>query len=352
MTKFFKIPFAVQGDRVVVPDEPQADGSVSYNQGYGYDYERDQATDPAAKDIEREKMNALFHDLTEATGEIQQLGVANWSADGKPYPVRAMVYYDKRVWQSVAENNNEEPGTDKKWVELKADASPVDSVYPVGIVTWFAQNRDPNTLFPGTTWSYIGENRTIRLAAASGADVMTTGGADSITLAAGNIPSHTHTFSGTTSTFDYGTKTSSSFDYGTKTSSSFDYSTKTTSTFDYGTKATNSAGNHSHANTVYQLNTSAQTNRVGAGGAGMPALGTQATGDAGAHAHTVAVGAHNHTVVLGAHSHTIAIGSHNHTVPVGAHNHTVSGTTGSTGAGAAFSVTNSFIKLMAWYRSA
>lgn len=46
MTKIFKIPFATQGDKTVVPIEIQTDGSVSYTQGYGYDYERDQVTDP------------------------------------------------------------------------------------------------------------------------------------------------------------------------------------------------------------------------------------------------------------------------------------------------------------------
>ncbi|HCT5884303.1 TPA: phage tail protein, partial [Proteus mirabilis] len=40
MTKIFKIPFATQGDKTVVPVEIQTDGSVSYTQGYGYDYER------------------------------------------------------------------------------------------------------------------------------------------------------------------------------------------------------------------------------------------------------------------------------------------------------------------------
>ncbi|CAK9884777.1 MAG: hypothetical protein XXXJIFNMEKO3_01169 [Candidatus Erwinia impunctatus] len=120
MTKVFKTPFAAQGDRKDVPVETQADGSVSYTQGYGYDYERDQTTDPAAKDIEREKMNALFHDVTEAVGEIQTFGTANWSEGGKPYPIRSLVYYGKRVWQSKIENNNEEPGKGSDWIELKA----------------------------------------------------------------------------------------------------------------------------------------------------------------------------------------------------------------------------------------
>jgi len=45
------------------------------------------------------------------------------------------------------------------------DVGVVEAVYPVGIVAWFAQNKNPNVLFPGTTWKYIGENKTIRLAA-------------------------------------------------------------------------------------------------------------------------------------------------------------------------------------------
>lgn len=203
MTKVFKTPFAAQGDRADVPVETQADGSVSYTQGYGYDYERDQTTDPAAKDIEREKMNALFHDVTEATGEMQQFGTASWSEDGKPYPIRSLIYYSEKTWQSRIKNNNEKPGKGSGWVEFRADLTPADigtyskveidqkispllgyvkTIYPVGIVTWFAQNRDPNSLFPGTTWKYIGENRTVRLARASGDDIMTTGGADSVTI--------------------------------------------------------------------------------------------------------------------------------------------------------------------------
>lgn len=115
---------------------------------------------------------------------------------------------------SSATNSNDEtmaatPKAVKAAYDLASKVS-VDAFYPVGIVTWFAQNKDQNTLFPGTTWKYIGENRTVRLAAATGADVMTTGGSDSVTLAVGNIPAHDHTFSANTSSFDYGTKTSNS----------------------------------------------------------------------------------------------------------------------------------------------
>ncbi len=52
----------------------------------------------------------------------------------------------------------------------------IDSVYPVGAVLFFAQNKNPNTLFPGTVWNYIGENKTIRLGLQNGSDVLGTGG--------------------------------------------------------------------------------------------------------------------------------------------------------------------------------
>ncbi|WP_179038224.1 phage tail protein [Limnobaculum xujianqingii] len=123
MTKVFKVPFATQGDRVSIPVETQVDGSVSYTQGYGYDYERDQTTDPAAKDIEREKMNDVFHDITEATGEMQVYGAAKWSIEGKPYPLMGLVYHDNKMWQSKIANNNDEPAEGSSWHGLKADIS-------------------------------------------------------------------------------------------------------------------------------------------------------------------------------------------------------------------------------------
>ncbi|WP_235409925.1 hypothetical protein [Proteus terrae] len=126
MTTIFKTPFATQGDKASIPVEIQPDGSVSYTQGYGYDYERDQVTDPAAKDIEREKMNGIFHDITEAIGEIQSFGFPKWAEAGKPYAIRAIVYHKNKVWQSKVENNNIEPVAGNAWAELKADVTADD----------------------------------------------------------------------------------------------------------------------------------------------------------------------------------------------------------------------------------
>lgn len=407
MTKIFKIPFATQGDRTVVPDEVQADGSLSYTQGYGYDYERDQATDPAAKDIEREKMNSLFHDITGAVGEIQAFGMPVWAEEGKPYAIRSIVYHNKKAWQSKIENNNTEPVAGIAWTELKADmtagdvgaytkgeadqkfqplgnylpagysyskaesdtrfqpkgnyapagnyalkgdsytkvegdgryqakgnyapagdyatktelglkldktavtqttgtsttntmsqkaitealknAVNIDTIYPVGVVIWFAQNKNPNSLFPGTQWSYIGENKTIRLASSSGNNVLSSGGSDSITLTAAHLPAHSHSFSGSTSSFDY------------------------------GTKWTNTTGSHQHS-----------ISPALSGGGGVMSANLTWSGPA----NTM----------------TGWAGDHSHSVAIGAHTHTISGTTGSSGSGSSVSVVNAYIMLMGWYR--
>ncbi|MGQ7947840.1 phage baseplate protein [Providencia huashanensis] len=506
MTKIFKIPFATQGDRTSIPDDVQADGAVSYTQGYSYDYERDQQTDPAAKDIEREKMNGMFHDITEAVGELQSFGFPKWAAEGKPYPIRAIVYHKNKTWQSKIENNNVEPVSGTAWQELKADLSAGDinvytktesdkrfqplgnyqaagysyskaesdtnyqpkgnyapagnyalkgesytkaegnaryqakgsyqpsgdyalkgdsytkaetdgkyqpkgsyqaagysyskaesdtnyqpkgnyapvgnyalkgdsytkaegdtryqakgsyqpsgdyatntalnnglnnklntssvvqstgasttsvmsqkavtdalqnavnlnTIYPIGIVVWFAKNKNPNTLFPGTKWQYIGENKTIRLAAASGANVLTTGGSDSITLTEAQMPTHNHSFSATTSSFDYGTKT------------------------------TNSAGAHTHGQGLRHQDASkvaAITSRTGSLLASGAAISITSSNYAGYDYLTSSSGAHTHTVAIGSHTHTI------------------SGTTGNKGSGSTITVTNAYITLMGWYRT-
>ncbi|PHM70361.1 hypothetical protein [Xenorhabdus sp. KJ12.1] len=121
MTKTFKVPFAAQGDRVSIPDQPREDGTVSYAQGYGSGYGLDPNEDPAAMNIEREKMNGIFHDITEAVGDIQTFGAAQWTMEGQPYPLRGLVYHKQKLWQSRIENNKEEPKAGNAWVELKAD---------------------------------------------------------------------------------------------------------------------------------------------------------------------------------------------------------------------------------------
>ncbi|QKN88599.1 tail fiber protein [Salmonella phage SapYZU01] len=210
--------------------------------------------------------------------------------------------------------------TDQKIAQAISDSTDLNKIYPVGIVTWFNSNVNPNTALPGLTWTYLnnGVGRTIRIAAASGSDVATTGGSDSVTLAVGNLPSHTHSFSATTSSFDYGTKTS------------------------------NSTGAHTHSVSGSTNNTGAHTHTVGGRYGGDSIGGKQRVQVSGTEQVSSTAGAHAHTVSGTAAS----AGAHAHTVGIGAHSHTVSGNTGGTGSGSAFSVTNQFYKLMAWVRTA
>lgn len=211
--------------------------------------------------------------------------------------------------------------TDQKIATAITNSTDLNKIYPVGIVTWFNSNVNPNTALPGLTWTYLnnGVGRTIRIAAANGSDVATTGGSDSVTLAVGNLPSHTHSFSATTSSFDYGTK-----------------STNTTGSHAHSVSgSTSSAGHHNHAISWIGQNST----HYSGGGGGRIGTGPGYTDGGGDHTHSI--------------SGTAAYaGDHAHSVGIGAHSHTVSGNTGGTGSGSAFSVTNQFYKLMAWVRTA
>ncbi|WP_334473500.1 tail fiber protein [Arsenophonus sp. PmNCSU2021_1] len=167
----------------------------------------------------------------------------------------------------------------------------IDGMYPVGIVVWFAQNKNPNTLFPNTKWQYIGENKTIRLAKVDGSNVLTTGGSDAIKLTEAQLPAHGHAFSATTSSYDYGTKN------------------------------TNATGNHAHS--FAGVVRDPWNARGGSGNPNQWQPRTQNTSQAGNHSHTVILGPHSHTV---------------------------SGTTGKTGGGSEINITNAFVTLMGWYR--
>ncbi|WP_317618148.1 phage baseplate protein [Xenorhabdus griffiniae] len=178
----------------------------------------------------------------------------------------------------------------------------LDMVYPVGIVAWFAQNKNPNTLFPKTQWKYIGENKTIRLANQNGSNVFTVGGNDLITLTDAQIPTHNHSFSATTSNFDYGAKN------------------------------TNSNGSHFHDSGWGEA-------YIGGARYGVydNTRGNTGSGDTDKDNYKYK---------------TSTEGAHTHTVHIGSHTHSISGTTGNTGGNSAINITNSYVMLMGWYRTA
>lgn len=236
-------------------------------------------------------------DTADSNGEYTNGNVAN----GVPPTIinAEMLNTFQRELVNVVEGSGQKLDSDDFFQLFKAitkivndsTSKDIDRIYPVGIVTWFAQNKDPNKLFYGTTWKYVGENKTIRLAGMDGKDVMTTGGSDSVKLSIDNLPVHGHSFVGKTSQFDYGTKT------------------------------TDRQGTHDHK-----------------GGMGAPGAkwGDYISGS-------------DHDSNYGSNK-TDSNGEHSHDTYIGPHGHEFSGETDNTGKGSELSIVNSYIKLMGWYR--
>ncbi|WP_371337808.1 phage tail protein [Klebsiella quasipneumoniae] len=163
---------------------------------------------------------------------------------------------------------------------------------PVGTVKFYAQNVNPNERYPWTEWVYTGEDRTIRIGKASGANVGTTGGSDTVTLQQVNLPAVQINVSGETSELPAHELT------------------------------TRGAGKHKHQG-------------------GMAAPGEAWDGD-----YVVGSDNDSHRTC----NYTSEVDDHNHVVDNPAHKHTTSGKTDNLGEGKAFSVVEEHILLMCWSR--
>lgn len=127
MLKFFRLPFATAGDKTAVPDAVDSNGNVSYSQGYGFDYQR-QKTDPAAKNIERDKMNQVLFDITTAIAELQSKGGADFitsalnGGTAYSYGQGAIVNYGGAWYISLVAANTALPTDATKWAYLPTPA--------------------------------------------------------------------------------------------------------------------------------------------------------------------------------------------------------------------------------------
>lgn len=121
MPKFFRVPFGKEGDIEEIPDALQTNGAVSFQTGYGFDYERDPAADPAAKDIERGKTNWLLNSITETlrqyqtTGTYPYLTAAENNGTAYPYAKGAQCLYKGAIYESLVDNNTTLPTNTAKW---------------------------------------------------------------------------------------------------------------------------------------------------------------------------------------------------------------------------------------------
>lgn len=190
-----------------------------------------------------------------------------------------------------------------------------NSIYPVGSIYMSTSSTNPGTLFTGTTWSQI----TDRFLVAMGTTYKTaggTGGASSVTLATGNLPSHSHSVSITTGNQSAGHTHSIPALSGTAASAGSHNHLVTSKTTSYG------QGSQSAWRCLSWTGTNADWSQ------------NVYSGDSGAHAHSVTTTASTSGGI-----------SANHT-------HSVSGNTGSQGSGTAFSIIPPYYAVYMWRRTA
>lgn len=130
LNKFFRFPFAVTGDKAAIPDDTQLSGDVSFEQGYGPDYARDPATDPFAKNIERDRMNQLFFDVTTALREYQIMGTPDFITSAQnggtafQYSKWARVRYNDgtgfKIYESKIDTNTDLPTVSASWAQVSS----------------------------------------------------------------------------------------------------------------------------------------------------------------------------------------------------------------------------------------
>lgn len=126
---YFYYPFATGGDTSVIPITTQPSGSISYQQGYGPDYEKNLLTDPTAIPIGRQTMNQLFLDITTQLQQYSQNGTPDFITtlqnQGSPfaYPIYARTRYGGQVYENQVASNTATPGTDDTWLLVSGDAT-------------------------------------------------------------------------------------------------------------------------------------------------------------------------------------------------------------------------------------
>ncbi|CAI0889339.1 phage tail protein [Serratia marcescens] len=189
---------------------------------------------------------------------------------------------------------NEAKGRADDAYALAENKAAFDDIYPPGISIFFATNLNPNEKWPGTTWHYTGENKTIRIGKADGSDVGAEGGSDTVNITRANLPQSVLNVSGSTN--EQGAQT----------------------------LQTTPAGRHRHQG-------------------GMSAPGETWDDD-------YIVGSDNDS--RRTRNYTSEAEDHTHEATVPPHSHTVWAQTEALGQGQAINVVESHIKLMCWYRAA
>lgn len=145
LNKFFRFPWATAGDKTAIPDTTQVSGAVSYQQGYGPQYELAQS-DPSSRDIERDKNNQLHADITTALQEYQTNGTPDWidptqnGGANYAYPAGARVRYsDGKIYISTIATNALLPTNVAGWFLETGRLVKINTIAASGVSTFNSQ---------------------------------------------------------------------------------------------------------------------------------------------------------------------------------------------------------------------
>lgn len=252
---------------------------------------------------------------------------------------RYTVYSNNYVYNR-SQASGPAPGVWTPWRLQLNDLNLYNVIYPIGIGIWFSQAVNPNTVFAGTTWVQIQNGRSVRMATSGLANPAIAGqignsaGADTVTLVAANLPSHSHSMAHTHTinhTHSNGTATSSGAH------------THTVS----GSAASSGAHQHNFRRGWSWYGSTAAGNKTlfeGATAGGIAALDWGPGGDSnGAHTHTISGTAAS----SGAHTHVVTVPAFN-----GDTGYSSAASTGSVGSGTSFAATGVYIYQAYWVRTA
>lgn len=126
--RFLRVPFASGGDTSTIPDATQPTGSISMQQGWGGDYQKEMGVDPGAKSVDRQDMNELFNIVTALLNRWQTESFPEWidpasnAGTPYPYPKGAVVRYSATesppfvAWMNTIDDNATEPSALNGWI--------------------------------------------------------------------------------------------------------------------------------------------------------------------------------------------------------------------------------------------
>ncbi len=147
--RFFKVPFASNGDTQTIPDETDNEGFVSFNEGWGGDYERDLRTDTRAKPMGRKEMNYVLNAITRNIRQYQTTGFPEFitAADNNgvafAYGTGVVVMYNNTLYLSLVSNNVSVPGSDEStWqVYIQREATEGETLAGVSAISAITPRR-------------------------------------------------------------------------------------------------------------------------------------------------------------------------------------------------------------------